>query len=76
MVTFSALARIWGECSTPAPFFCFVVVGLVEISSHTLISLFKPGSVHSGSASSDDCGRVFPDELRVSSFPDRFAHYA
>ena len=30
-----------------------------------------PGSVHSGSANWDDCGRVFPDELRVSSFPDR-----
>ena len=40
-----------------------------EISSRTL---FMPGSVHSGSASLDDCDRVFPDELRVSSFPDRF----
>ena len=35
-----------------------------------------PGSVHSGSASRDDCGRLFPEELRVSSFPDRFPHYA
>ena len=25
--------------------------------------------------SEDDCGRVFPDELRASSFPDRFQHY-
>ena len=32
----------------------------VEISSRTLISLLRPGSVHSGSASWDDCGRVFP----------------
>ena len=24
----------------------------------------------------DDCDRVFPDELRVSSIPDRFPHYA
>ena len=44
----------------------------VEISLHTLIPLVWPGSVHSGSASLDDCDRVFPDGLRVSSFPDRF----
>ena len=35
----------------------------MEISSRTL-------------ASWDDCKRVFPDELRVRSFPDRFPHYA
>ena len=40
----------------------------VEISSRTLIPLFRPGSVHGGSASWDDCDRVFPDELLVSSF--------
>ena len=34
----------------------------VEISSGTLIPLFTPGSVHSGSASWDDCDRVFPAE--------------
>ena len=65
--------RIWGECSTinslPALFF------KVEIRLHTLIPFLRPGSVHSGSASWDDCGRVFPDELRVSSFSDRFPHY-
>ena len=48
----------------------------MEISSSTLIPLFRPGSVHIGSASWYDCDRVFPDELRVSSFPDRFPHYA
>ena len=48
----------------------------VEISSRTLSPLFTPGSVHSGSAIWDDCGRMFPDRLRVSSFPDRFPHYA
>ena len=48
----------------------------VEISSHKLLPLFRPGSVHSGSASWDDCDRVFPDELRVSSFPERFPHSA
>ena len=41
----------------------------VEISSRTLIPLFRPGSVHSGSASGDDCDRVFPDELHVNSLP-------
>ena len=48
----------------------------VEISSRTLIPLFRSGSVHSGSTSWDHCGRMFPDRLRVSSFPDRFPHYA
>ena len=46
------------------------------ISSGTLIPLFTPELVHSGSVSWDDCNRVFPDELRVSSFPDRFPHSA
>ena len=48
----------------------------MEICSHTLIPLFMPGSVHSGSASWDDCGWMFPDKLGVSLFPDRFPHYA
>ena len=76
-MAFSSLARILGECSTtcfkPASFFFFFEV---EISSLTLIPLYRPGSVHSGSASSDDCGRVFPDKLRVSSVPDTLLHYA
>ena len=50
MVAFTSLARILGKCSTiqsmPAPFFFEV-----EISSRTVIPLFMPGSVHSGSAS-------------------------
>ena len=49
---------------------------LVEISSRTLIPISMAGSVHSGSASLDDCDRMFPDKLRVSSFPDRFQNYA
>ena len=73
-VAFSSLARIWGECSTshspPNPFFFEVA-----ISSRTLIPLFMPGLVPSGSAGLDDCGRMFSDKLRVSSFPDRFPHY-
>ena len=48
----------------------------VEINSCTLIPLFRPGSVHSGSASWDHSGWVFPDKLCVSSFPDWFPHYA
>ena len=32
-------------------------------------ALLAKGSVHSGSASSDDGGRASPDELRVSSIP-------
>ena len=47
-----------------------------EINSGTLIPPFRPRPVHICSASRDDCDRVFPDELRVSSFPDRFLHYA
>ena len=39
-------------------------------------SILMPGSLHSGSASWDNCGWVFPDKLRVSSFPDRFQHCA
>ena len=42
----------------------------VEISSRILIPIFMPGSVYNGSASWDNCDRVFPDELRISSFPD------
>ena len=71
---FFSLARIVDDCSTihspPAHFF------KVKISSHTLIPLFSTGLVHSGLAILDDCGRVFPDELHWSSFPDTFPHYA
>ena len=35
----------------------------MEISARTLIPLFMPGSVHSGSASRNDCGRVFQCSL-------------
>ena len=48
----------------------------MEIRLHTLISLCRPGSVHCSSVSWDDPGRVFPDELHVSSIPDRFPHCA
>ena len=48
----------------------------VESSSCTLIPLCMPGSVHSVWASQDNCGRMFPDKVRVSSFPDMFPHHA
>ena len=54
--------------------FCFFFK--VEIKLRTLIPLIRPTSVYSVSASWEDCGRVFPDELRASSFPDRFPHNA
>ena len=70
---------ILGECLTihfqpPLCFILFIhfIYFEVEIRSRPLILLFMPGSVHSGSASCDDCCRMFPDKLRVSSFPDRF----
>ena len=74
VVAFSSRARILGEYSTnysPSTLFF-----KVEISSRTLIPLFRPGSVHGGSASLDDCGRKFYDKLSVSSFPEMFPHYA
>ena len=74
VVAFSSPAKILGEWSTihfpPALFFFFFFQ--VKISSRTLIPLFRLGSVHSGWARRDECDRVFPDELRVSSFPDKF----
>ena len=40
----------------------------MEISSRTLISLFRPGSVHNGSVSWDDCDWVLPDFQLVSGY--------
>ena len=56
VVAFPSLARILGECSNihspPALVLLLLLLFLeVEISSHTLIPLFMPGSVHSGPAS-------------------------
>ena len=77
VVALFSLPRILGECSTvyspPALFFFFFKV---EISWRTVIPLFMPGSVHRGWTSWDDCGRLFPDKLRVSSFLDRLPHHA
>ena len=72
--------RMWGFWENGRQFIrclCFFLsfFSWMEISSCTLIPLFMPGSVHSGSASWDDCDRVFPDELHMSSFPVTFPHY-
>ena len=67
---FEDLGRMFNNSfPTWAFFFFFFKVG---ISSRALIPLFRPGSVHSGSASWDDCDQVFLDELCVSLFPDRY----
>ena len=55
----------------PPPALCFLFFFKVEISLRTLIPFYTPGLVHSGSTSRDDCDRMFPYKLRVSSFPDR-----
>ena len=74
VVVFFSSVRILGEYLTiqPALFFFFKV----EIILCTLIPLLRPGTVHSGSGSCDNYGLVCPDELRMSSFLDRFPHYA
>ena len=49
----------------------------VEISSHTFIPFFRPGSVHSGSASWDDWASVpWWDVYIISLFSDRLPHCA
>ena len=73
VVALSSLGRFWGACSTspspPALFFFFL--GWTLARAHS-----TPGSIHSASASWDDCGRLFPDKLRVSSFPvQRYLQY-
>ena len=75
VVALSSLTRILGKCSpihSPSALFFFFKV---EISLRSLIPFFMPGSVHSGSASWDDRCRLFPEELRVSSFSDRYLHH-
>ena len=47
-------------CSSPVLFLKW------RLALRTLIPLFMPGSVHSGSVSWDSCGWMFPDKLCVS----------
>ena len=79
-MAFSSRARILGECSTiyspPALFssssFCFCRWRLA--GAHLLHSFGRDQSTVAQGGETTD--RVFSDELRVSSFPDRFPHYA
>ena len=75
-LTCEDLGKIFDHPFSACTFFFSFFVFEVEISWYTQDPLFMLGSVHSGSASRDDCGRMFPDELGVSSLPDRFPHYA
>ena len=72
IMAFSSLPMTLREGSTihspPARFF-FFFFSEVEISSRTLLLLSRPGSIHTGSESRDDCGRVFPNELHVGYVP-------
>ena len=56
----------------PIFFFFFLVAN----SLRTLIPLFRPGSVHSGSASWDDSGLAFSASCVWTRFPDRFPNNA
>ena len=71
---FSSRVRNWGDCLTvhsPPALLFLKWFFEVEISMRKLIPLFRPGSVHGGSASWDGCNRAFPDELHVISFPGK-----
>ena len=74
--SFSSLSRTLGDGlkihSPPALYYYFLEV---EISSCTPIPLCRPGSVHSGSASWDDCGSPLTSCVWAH-FPDRFPQYA
>ena len=61
VVAFSSLARI---CKNVRPF----------IPRSTLVPLFIPQSVHSGPASREACGWLFPNKWHVSLFRDSFPH--
>ena len=52
------LGRMFNNSFPTCVFFCLFFF-YVEISSGKLTPFFRPGSVHSGSASWDDCDRVF-----------------
>ena len=75
---FTLVYKDLGECSTVHPPACasfFFSPFLFEVGVRQFHSLGQDQSTVAH-LSRDDRGRVFPDELRVSSFPDRFPHYA
>ena len=65
----SSLATIFGEGFTIhfLPTYFFFFWSGVQLA-RTPVPILRPGSIHSGSASLDDCGLVFPDEFRMNSF--------
>ena len=69
VMAFSSLSTIWGKVWRFISHLFYFFFFKVEISSHTPLPVFRPRSIHSGSVSWDDCGRIFPDELHVSLFP-------
>ena len=76
-VSFPHLKGLWGKVDDSFPPMHFFFFFEVEISMCILSPFIRPGSsVHSGSASWDNYGRVFPDKLHVGSFPDRLPHYS
>ena len=60
--------KVWWIIPCLHLFFSFL---LEDVSSYMLIPFFKPGSVHSGSVSWDDCGTAFPYNSHESLFPDK-----
>ena len=66
---FPFIWEFWENVQQFIPCLCIFFFFKVEIWSCALIPLLRPWSINSGSASWDDCSRVFPDELRASSFP-------
>ena len=57
----------WGKFWQIIPCLFFFFLSGDQLT-HTCNIFFRPGSVHSGSASWDKCGWAFPDKLCVSSF--------
>ena len=73
VVAFSLLARSLGECSTinsPPALLLLVVLLKWRLARAPLIPLFffLPESVHGGSASWEDWGRIFPDNFWYNTF--------
>ena len=78
VVAFPSLTKILGvfdHLFSACDFFLLLFLS-EDWLARTNSTLYMTGCVHSGSASWDDCGWMFPDKLRVSSFPDRVPHYA
>ena len=67
------ILRLWFFVFCFCLFVCFFEV---EISSRTLIPLFCQDQSTVAQRTETTVTEIFPDELRVSSFPGWFPHYA